>query len=274
LWAELSAAGAEKAGTLPLIYIGTPGPRRKAVCHVVEGQAVASIVKVPLGESAGEAILHEADVLDSLARLHPGVAAPRLISVDTGRRMSRQSWLPGRQSGRMFGTAHSTYLEGLQTSRSLSVADAVDAALAREGQGGGELHTSARKILGRARAASVVRECVVHGDFAAWNLKLSGGVLAACDWEESRIEGLPLQDAAHFFVNDAFLFGAKGNPLQQMLSSPAVGALIASMGIDAATARALLLYYCGATALVRLQRGETDYAKYLVGLASDLMEQG
>ena len=66
-WESLGWRGGEPP--IPVIYLGTPGPRRKAVVHLVDRASgnCKAVVKVPLTEEAKTAILHEAEVLEALA---------------------------------------------------------------------------------------------------------------------------------------------------------------------------------------------------------------
>src|SRR5574340_217149 len=55
------------ADPVPLVYLGTPGPRRKAVIHLVDpvSRICQIVVKVPLCAGARQAILREAEALDA-----------------------------------------------------------------------------------------------------------------------------------------------------------------------------------------------------------------
>lgn len=73
------------------VYLGTPGPSRKAVIHLLDSSSGVCqvIVKVPINEAARAAILREAEVLSSLAA-ERCTFAPRLLSVDRNRAISAQ----------------------------------------------------------------------------------------------------------------------------------------------------------------------------------------
>src|SRR5271165_43241 len=64
-WASLGWDGRDEP--IAVVYIGTPGPRRKAVVHLVDRASATcrAVVKVPLAEEAKAAILHEAEVLEA-----------------------------------------------------------------------------------------------------------------------------------------------------------------------------------------------------------------
>ena len=86
---------------IPVIYVGTPGPNRKAVVHLVEPATsqCRAVVKVPLTDEAKAAILHEAGVLQALQRdRYPH--APRLLYTDPARGISTQTFIAGRPGTR------------------------------------------------------------------------------------------------------------------------------------------------------------------------------
>ncbi len=98
-WALLGWRGAD--APIPVIYLGTPGRRRKAVVHLVDRTSgrCEAVVKVPLTEEAKAAVLHEAQVLDALAGegyLH----SPRLLTVDQERAITTQTFVEGRPGSR------------------------------------------------------------------------------------------------------------------------------------------------------------------------------
>jgi hypothetical protein len=257
---------------LPAIYLGTPGPRRKAVCYVSGPSGIDRVVKVPIACSAREAILHEADVLSRLERTAGAPRAPRLIEIDQRRGLAAQTWLPGRPGRRDFGEQHASYLSSLRGVDVVNLNDAVDTALADATQPteGSSAAAVAATLLEDCRADLELPAYLVHGDFAAWNIKHSSDGLAALDWEDAQMSGLPLQDLAHFYANDFFLFGAAQNPFMALLSSATARAVIDADDLDEDAVRRLLLYYCGAMAIRRLARGETAFADYLLAQSSVL----
>jgi hypothetical protein len=270
LWSEVAAGRPAGQDRLPAIYIGTPGDRRKAVCFMFGEQGISSIIKVPLAVDAGAGIFAEASILRALAEGLPDIEAPRLVSMDTTRQTSEQTWLDGTPTGREFGPLHARFLKALRTPGPIDMGNAVDEALrAAKGQSDA-LAVAAKAILERARLAGHVPAHVVHGDFAAWNLKTTGNDLAVCDWEEGALSGLPLQDLAHFFVNDAYLFGRRGSPFARLEASPHAREVMTAVGLDTTWRNALFLFYCGSTALVRLRRGDEGYARYLIDQSATL----
>ena len=86
---------------VPVVYLGTPGPSRKAVIHLIDSASGVCqiVVKVPIHNGARAAILREADVLVSLAA-ERCTFAPPLLSVDRDRGISAQTVVPGAAGSR------------------------------------------------------------------------------------------------------------------------------------------------------------------------------
>ncbi len=86
---------------VPSVYLGTPGPARKAVIHLLDSASgfCQVIVKVPINDGARAAILREADVLISLAS-EGCTFSPRLLLVDRDRGISAQTFVSGTSGSR------------------------------------------------------------------------------------------------------------------------------------------------------------------------------
>jgi tRNA A-37 threonylcarbamoyl transferase component Bud32 len=270
LWSSATEVLRASITDLPVIYVGTQGPQRKAVCHMLSADKITSIVKVPLREHASRAILREGATLRDLERI--GLDAPRLIEVDETRGTATQSWLPGRPTNRRFGAYHAAYLLALRTNQNVVLADFVDNILsARSMQNDTEMHGQARALLKKCRIAEVIPASVVHGDFSPWNLRLERGRLAACDWEQAQLSGLPLQDLAHFFVNDSYLFGLQGSAFERLMVSTGAQRVVEAVTQDRRLIRALFIYYCGYDAVQRLEQGDQTYARFLLTQAESVV---
>jgi hypothetical protein len=196
---------------IPVIYLGTPGPRRKAVVHLVERSSgrCKAIVKVPLTEQARAAILHEAEVLETLES-ERYERAPRLLHVDLARGIATQTFVQGRPAGKrptneFWWLLESLLLPGEYTAPAAHAAKwALDTDFKAE-------KAAERKLVAEAldelQDDSPLPACWEHGDFAPWNIKrLPEGGCALLDWEAAQRRGLPLQDAFHFFHMQDFLF--------------------------------------------------------------------
>ncbi len=112
-WSRLGWNGG--APPVPAVYIGTPGPARKAVATLVaaDNGTPMSVVKAPLGPRAAERVLREAEVLERLAVEKPGMA-PRIVCADRKRGVTVQEPIVGRLSGRRLSGGHLGWLERLR----------------------------------------------------------------------------------------------------------------------------------------------------------------
>ena len=198
-----------------VIYIGTPGPRRKAVLGLIDSQekSVVAIGKVPLEPSAGQAINHEADLLNALAREKPG-KAPRTLYFDRKKGIATQEFFTGTPTGRLLTQDHIKFLVDLAIpGETISLSEAMKV-VEQKINNQEHLEPEARKVLKRVMEeindSSSLPAVWVHGDFAPWNLKnANNGSLRAIDWEAASRRGLPLFDLVHFHSIQAFEFKEK-----------------------------------------------------------------
>jgi hypothetical protein len=197
----------------PLVYVGTPGPRRKAVIHLVDPASgnCDAIVKVPLCTGAKNAIVRDACTLAVLAG-ERHTCAPRLLWLDRQYGISTQQFLPGKSGSRRF------HLEYFALLASLVVQDEYTTLAAHAAAWHDASSALIRKtevdLMGAARSelcdTHSLPSCWTHGDFAPWNIRHSPhGAAALLDWEAAERGGLPLQDAFHFLHMQDFLFGAR-----------------------------------------------------------------
>ena len=203
--AQWESMGWRWSGTpLAVIYVGTPGPRRKAVVHLVERESARcrAVVKVPLAEEAKAAILHEGDVLRTL-EVERYERAPKLLHVDRERAITTQTFVEGRPGSRRLGTEHWRLLRSL-------LLPAQTTSLAAHAKEWAQEAGSAAGETAVLTDHSPLPACWVHGDFTPWNIRrLADGECALLDWELARCKGLPLMDAFHFLHMQDFLFGER-----------------------------------------------------------------
>ena len=258
---------------VPVVYVGTPGVNRKAVIHLVHPASGScdAIVKVPLTDAAHAAILHEADVLTTLA--DEGYAfAPRLLYVDRDRGVTTQTVLNGKPGSRKFTTGHRAVL------RSLMLADETTtiAGHASEWQEqllqavGGESDIGIMTVaLSELCDFHRLPACWVHGDFAPWNIRrLPDGSVALLDWEDAQRSGLPLQDAFHFLHMQDYLFGARPAAHSSDLESFAKAS-----GIPPEHCRKLEIAYLAHTHLQRRAQREVEHCNYLLETLRVVLEE-
>ncbi|HVO78655.1 MAG TPA: phosphotransferase [Candidatus Bathyarchaeia archaeon] len=201
--AQWESLGWRWCGTpAPVIYLGTPGLRRKAVVHLVDRETARcrAVVKVPLTEEAKAAVRHEAEVLEAL-EAERYERAPRLLFVDWARSISTQTFVEGRPGARKLAAEHWRLL------RSLLLAGETTSLLAHA-EGWQRCAGSAAWAVEELRDGSPLPACWEHADFTPWNIRrLKDGECALLDWECARRKGLPLMDAFHFLHMQDFLFG-------------------------------------------------------------------
>jgi len=200
---------------VPVIYVGTPGPRRKAVFSLIDSQMkrITSIGKAPLGPSAGLAINHEVDILGTLAKEKPG-RAPNTLFVNRRNGIATQEFVSGSTTGQRLTERHVAFLADLSIpGETISLREVVDN-LKQRIQALQNLSQETRAVLDQVLAEvddpSPLPSVWEHGDFAPWNIKsMANGSLRAIDWEAASRQGLPLFDLVYFRSMQTFLFGEK-----------------------------------------------------------------
>jgi hypothetical protein len=167
--------------------------------------AFAKLAGSPRSESL---IRHEADILRTLAQRYPREPlAPLLLFA--GERESRyvivQTAVPGRAVASTLSPAHHAFL------RTLSGGDhraASQSAFVRSLAERLAPFPEVARLFGRARAIlddTIVPSTVMHGDFAPHNLRRSDERIAAFDWENATLDGLPLIDLVHHELQVGFV---------------------------------------------------------------------
>ena len=234
------------------VYLGTPGPSRKAVIHLLDSCSGVCqvIVKVPISEAAPDAILQEADVLSSLAA-ERCTFAPRLLSVDRDHGISAQTVLPGAAGSRRLLPEYLQLLRSLglpgETTSIVEHAATLQDQLLWSAGSDRDLATITA-ALSQLCDAHLLPAFWVHGDFAPWNIKhRSDGPPALLDWEDARRGGLPLQDAFHFLHIQDYLFGKQPTSHAEDLDRFA-----GELGLSTAQCRQLEIAYLVHSYLERL----------------------
>ncbi len=276
-WSRLGWNGA--AAPVPAVYIGTPGPARKAVATLVAGdtRTPTSVVKAPLGPRAAGRVLREAEMLERLAVEKPGMA-PRIVCADRKRGVTVQEPVVGRLSGRRLSGAHLAWLARLhggdgETALTVHV-ERLQSRLVALDAADREASDQIARTLDAIADPATLPVGWVHGDFSPWNLKWQGrGRLAAIDWEAARPDGLPLQDLFHFHFVQAFLLGTRSGLKAFSTLPPALSQFAESAGVGAALWRKLLLFYLAEAWVERMEEDEADHAAFLAArIAQELAE--
>ena len=193
---------------LPVIYVGTAGPTRKAVATLVDRtrRLPISVAKVPLGPRALGKILREAEILDRLAGEKPELA-PSLFFVDRERGVAVQEVVRGWPTGRRLTKRHIEWLAGLRIPGVETSLRKQAGRLAHRLAGTPDVidevtRSSLNQILEKLEDTTRLPAVWVHGDFAPWNLKWVGrGKLRAVDWEFAEAGELPGLDVVHYICH-------------------------------------------------------------------------
>lgn len=197
---------------------GAPGPaeRRKPSLAVIDqtGRTMA-FAKVAVSARSDALVRNEAAVLQGLPLAAPDALAPRAIfagEID-GSFTLVQTPVSGRPPGPELTSAHHRLLDTLrrpeqkpllETTWGRSIRDRVLAAPQDR-----ELVTAFDEC-NEALDGERVPTAVVHGDFVPWNLRGSQTSLAAYDWENASLEGVPLVDEIHHRLVVGHLMGGWG----------------------------------------------------------------
>jgi hypothetical protein len=253
---------------VPVIYVGTPGPARKAICHLVDRSGdVVAILKLPLANGAIASIVQEIEILRQMNERIPDILLPRILYLDSERGISAQSAVPGKPSGRRFTSAHAQFLLKLKTGgrancqQRLSALSARLASIIDPGR-----RACLERRLERVSLPKGLRAVWQHGDFAPWNIRLHQGQCAAYDWEDGEPDGLPGWDVIHFHVIQAWLFKTKRHPLLQMEANAACRSYRDAMALGDTGWSAVFALYCIEKAVDAFEVGAVHHGDFLLGL--------
>lgn len=196
------------------ISAGSPPParNRKVTLAIVDSQGqMLAFGKLPGHLPVSEqSVRHEASILAGLRSCPQPVRAPRLLFAgDVGESfLTLASPLKGHQPGLRFTTEHRSFLDSLHTddvkwAQETQFVASIKARLtALVGQD--DLIAAWRKISPCLRRI-VMPTTIVHGDFTPWNLREQDGAIAAFDWENAALDGLPLIDEIHHHLAVGYL---------------------------------------------------------------------
>lgn len=210
-----SLAGKD-GGHCPALYFGNPGPLQKLTlfCPSHDGE-LDKVTKVALNKSANPAIVREAHWLGLLGDL-PEIAPflPRLLSEGTmscGLSYLSMQALPKGISSRHFDRRHRHFLRLLAAYRpepmpwsmsgaQLRLRERMQQALPLMDSQYQELLQGAMSEVERELGPQWLPTCLLHSDFAPWNVRLDEQHLYVFDWEYAEESGNPIQDFLHFHL--------------------------------------------------------------------------
>ena len=222
------------------VYCGTPSVFEKYTIQCIDGTGRAvAYVKLSRGPEAPAAILNEARVLETLARLPEFVdSIPSVLKVTeawgssisilgapAGPSRRVPSFPPqsvARFAQALFDsdTHHETWVRSPVRRTILEAC----ASLERSGEGrAAELLHRAVAVLDADFGKSLIPHGRAHGDFVPWNVRLAPGPYVF-DWEWSRAS-LPFYDLLHFFCFPAIQRGGRGLGARETRAIPKLQAL-------------------------------------------------
>lgn len=180
--------------------LGTPGPGRSLVVILAdENGRDRAVAKVALGPGATDGLERERAALRD-----PAVAgvAPELLGACelAGRTLMLTAFVTGRPL-RDRGRSLARLAAALTPPTDAPTRDPAELPLLRDAARAAGLDLdSATRPLGSC--VPVVR---VHGDLAPWNALATEDGLVLIDWEESRTDGVPGLDLAHYLLSASVL---------------------------------------------------------------------
>lgn len=190
---------------VPVIYVGTPGLTRKLVVTLVGSVSAEpeSVLKVPLTAEAAERTRHESFILSNLSDFNASLGPEALFcNQDTG--WVTQRYLDSMPTGRKLREEHINWLLKLRKREEFSdnspLINLHKRFTALFQKPHLEVHReSIQKTLDMLEPVEGLPRVWEHGDFVSWNIRrLQDGHLILVDWEESEMDGLPMQDLFYF----------------------------------------------------------------------------
>jgi hypothetical protein len=241
--------GKSRQRSVPVIYVGTPGPHQKAVATFINPVTgiPENVMKVALKKSARKNLTREAEMLKKIAEFNvPEI--PKIISIEDDGAKTVQTVINGRLTSRKLTKAHIDWLLELPRFKKTTTFDEqrliIHEVLAKNQS---KLTEVERKSIIQAATALQgkipIPYLIIHGDFAPWNLKwIANDEITAIDWEDSSVDGLPLWDLSHFFCIQAHLFGGP-NPFKKIRECPLTALYIKRIGLEQDNLRQLYILY-------------------------------
>ena len=252
-----------RPGPKPVVHVGTPSAVQRFVASLVDPGSgeVKAIAKAPIGAHAAMRILHEADMLERLAKEMPGLA-PRPLFRNAKRGIATEEALRGRYPGRKLTATHFTFLEQLRIPGAMtSLRDGVEGLRPALVLLPPEKAQTIGRLLDGLDMPTPLPAVWLHGDFAPWNLFLRNGKLVAYDWENAQARGLPLFDAMHFMWIQRYLFSDRN-------SDSSMEALRTWFYLEAGDVDRISKFY-RATMIIKGAMEDPNYVNFLLGTFRD-----
>lgn len=194
----------------------------------------AAVVKAGVGESAARLIDSEASFLNSVRRDLPGV--PRLRSTFQSARIRAFAldFFPGRSPGPGDDAGLESLLSSwIDASRTVRLVELPPWQRLAASMGPNAPAWMSSPQLQKA----ICRPVLFHGDFAPWNVKISGNTWHVLDWEQGEELGVPGWDWLHYVIRGAVLVWREpvaelGARVERLLASERFARYAAQAGIS------------------------------------------
>ncbi|WBA42389.1 hypothetical protein [Hymenobacter canadensis] len=204
------------------LFLGTPGPFRKAVCCYPDGAGQLLFAKLPLTPAADAKVQAEAQALRSLAaRPATTYRVPAVVTARPGL-LAQRSVKPAhaRRATRLM-PAHFRFLqEQLRTTTTHQtlaatpfwhtvVRQLTELGELRETRIPYGLRAKLQLVMGSIEPEQTVALAFAHGDFTPWNCWLGRNELAIYDLEFAQDAAPQLYDLFHFGVQEGLLMSRR-----------------------------------------------------------------
>ncbi|HEU4708135.1 MAG TPA: phosphotransferase [Methylophilaceae bacterium] len=200
----------------PAMYVGCPGPLQKLTLYCPNSAgSTDKVTKVAMSTSANEAIAREAYWLGTLGQI-PELSPflPRLLGAGTlssGLGYLSMQALPHGISSRHFDRRHRHFLRLLAerqpvltpwnlSGAHLRLKERLRQALPLMDAEHQDLLLTVLAEIEREIGPQRLPTCLLHSDFAPWNVRLAEQHLYVFDWEYAEESGNPVQDFLHFHL--------------------------------------------------------------------------
>lgn len=208
-WAQVGVA--DDGDMVPVVYVARPSTTQKAVVSLLSSRSgeVNRVVKVALGSHAWSSLEREHANLETVGKMHPGIA-PRPLGFYPTLGMTAQEWIEGEIRLSPPPQAAVDFLSLLQQDdMTTTLGDLAQRYRARlAALAGHEGESQFARMLDSIRSDERVPMAFYHGDFVSWNLICQDdGACRAIDWEFSDRDGAPLLDLFHYLLRFPFAAG-------------------------------------------------------------------
>lgn len=208
-WAQVGVA--DDGDMVPVVYVARPSTTQKAVVSLLSSRSgeVNRVVKVALGSHAWSSLEREHANLETVGKMHPGIA-PRPLGFYPTLGMTAQEWIEGEIRLSPPPQAAVDFLSLLQQDdMTTTLGDLAQRYRARLSVlAGHEGEAQFARMLDSIRSDERVPMAFYHGDFVSWNLICQDdGACRAIDWEFSDRDGAPLLDLFHYLLRFPFAAG-------------------------------------------------------------------